>query len=666
MTTESSFYVTGGTLRHDAPSYVERQADKDIWDGLLSGEFCYVLTSRQMGKSSLMVRTTSRLRKHGVNVIALDLTAIGQNLTPEQWYGGLLLRIGQHLRLEDELEDFWLSNDLLSPVQRLFMALRELALVRRPGPLVIFVDEIDTVRSLPFSTDEFFSAIRECYNRRTEDPELNRLTFCLLGVATPADLIRDSRTTPFNIGRRIELSDFTSDEAAPLARGLTVRNSPCSPLDAPSLLERILHWTNGHPYLTQRFLRALADAQRPAQPASDVSPSHTPPELRLNPAALPASEWVDRLCEELFLTSRARERDDNLLFVRERILRSEADLASLLGLYEQVRNAQPVRDDDANDLINHLRLAGIVGVQDGHLVVRNRIYSQVFDGDWVAANMPDAELEKPNGDRVRIRKACSIGRSPSNDVALLDEKVSRRHAMIQVQKQQEFWLVDLGSSNGTYLNDRRVTQPVLLRDQDQIDIGPFRLAFRQPQAAQLASTDQTTCEKTIHDVKSAKCWLLVATLESTASSDLPEELPKLATRWIGECRKLVEETGGSVSKLLGDGFLACWPHRDQTATTVVRALQELRRAQGAAAPRFRIALHYGQVFLGRGATLGEEGPLGKEVSFVLRLEKLAASLREPCMISEAAASQLKSSLSVQEIGRRAVEGFEGSLLFFKI
>src|SRR6185436_17375008 len=65
-----------------------------------------------------------------------------------------------------------------------------------------------------------FAAIRECYNRRSEEPEYGRLTFCLVGVATPADLIRDTRTTPFNIGRRIELRDFTPEEAAPLAAGL--------------------------------------------------------------------------------------------------------------------------------------------------------------------------------------------------------------------------------------------------------------------------------------------------------------------------------------------------------------------------------------------------------------------------------------------------------------
>src|SRR5882672_2220979 len=95
--TDSSFYVTGGTLGHDAPSYVERQADKDLLDGLLGGEFCYVLTSRQMGKSSLMVRTAQKLRAQKIDVIALDLTAIGMNLTPEQWYDGLIARMGGQL-----------------------------------------------------------------------------------------------------------------------------------------------------------------------------------------------------------------------------------------------------------------------------------------------------------------------------------------------------------------------------------------------------------------------------------------------------------------------------------------------------------------------------------------------------------------------------------------
>ena len=195
-----------------------------------------------MGKSSLMVRTADRLRQEDTAVAVLDLTAIGQNLTAEQWYDGLLGHIARQFRMDDVLEDFWLANARLGPLQRFMRAIREVVLPRCKGQVVIFVDEIDAVRSLPFSTDEFFAAIRECYNRRTEDAELGRLTFCLLGVATPSDLIRDMRTTPFNIGRPIELRDFTEAEAAPLAKGLTLQGA-----EAIKLLQRILYWTAGIP-----------------------------------------------------------------------------------------------------------------------------------------------------------------------------------------------------------------------------------------------------------------------------------------------------------------------------------------------------------------------------------------------------------------------------------
>src|SRR5204863_86491 len=187
-------------------------------------------------------------------------------------------------------------------------------------------------------------------NRRTEAPEFRRLTFCLLGVATPSDLIRDTRTTPFNIGRRIDLSDFTQAEAAPLAIGLEVGELATGgrpEKEARALLKRILHWTGGHPYLTQRLCQAVA-ADRAAVGASGV----------------------DRLCHDLFLSHRAQERDDNLLFVRERLLRSEADLASLLELYGRVLDGKKANDDETNALVSLLRLSGVASAHEPRRFVR--------------------------------------------------------------------------------------------------------------------------------------------------------------------------------------------------------------------------------------------------------------------------------------------------------
>ncbi len=378
MSFHRSFYVTGGTLAQDAPSYIRRQADEDLYQGLLSTKFCYVLTSRQMGKSSLMVRAAIRLRLEGIAVAMLDLTSLGVNLTVEQWYDGLLMKMGEQLDLENELDEIWEAHSQLSPLQRWLRAVETVLPAALDQPVVVFIDEIDLVRSLPFSVDEFFAAIRECYNKRSEQPALRQLTFCLLGVAAPSDLIQNVRMTPFNIGRRIELHDFNETEAAPLAQGL--QGEKRSPDIAATLLRRVLFWTGGHPYLTQLLCQAIAQDSQLTKPSG-----------------------VDRLCKELFFSSRAREQDNNLVFVRDRLLRSKEDRASLLDLYQQVRKRGKVADDDTNPLVNILRLSGLVRVKENCLQVRNRIYGQVFSQDWINANMPDAEKRRQ---RIAFRRGA--------------------------------------------------------------------------------------------------------------------------------------------------------------------------------------------------------------------------------------------------------------------
>lgn len=361
-----SFYVVGGTMRPDARSYVHRDADEELFQGLMANEFCHVLTARQMGKSSLMLRTAMRLRDSGIRVAALDLTGIGTNLTPEQWYSGLIVQLGDRLNLEDRLLEFWKANFTLGPMQRWISAIRKVVLPFHVGRLAIFIDEIDAVASLSFSTDEFFAGIRECYNLRNENADMNRLTFCLLGVANPSDLIRDTRTTPFNVGRRIELNDFTEREALPLAEGLGR-----SAAENHALLRRVFYWTNGHPYLTQRLCKVVSENGTQG-----------------------STREIDKSIRQMFFTKHAQEYDDNLIFVRERLLRSGEDVAALLNLYSRIRRSRKVSDDDSHPLVGIMRLSGITRAEDGRLRVRNRIYERVFNGGWIKANLPDAEVRR--------------------------------------------------------------------------------------------------------------------------------------------------------------------------------------------------------------------------------------------------------------------------------
>jgi len=81
-----------------------------------------------MGKSSLMTRTAVRLRSDGHAVAILDLTEFGKELTQEQWYYGMLRKLGREIGLFEPLVKFWKQNLTLGPLNRLMEALREVAL----------------------------------------------------------------------------------------------------------------------------------------------------------------------------------------------------------------------------------------------------------------------------------------------------------------------------------------------------------------------------------------------------------------------------------------------------------------------------------------------------------------------------------------------------------
>src|SRR5260370_33768442 len=158
----ASFFVVGGALSRDAPSYISRAGDQTLYTCLQAGGFGYVLTARQMGKSSPMVRTAVRLRDNGTRVAVLDLTSLGQNLTTEQWYNGLLERVGQQFGREDGLEEAWLRFPQLGPMRRFMRAISDSELPGLNDRAGIFVTETTAVRMLPVCPAKSVAGIPKC------------------------------------------------------------------------------------------------------------------------------------------------------------------------------------------------------------------------------------------------------------------------------------------------------------------------------------------------------------------------------------------------------------------------------------------------------------------------------------------------------------------------
>src|SRR3712207_525320 len=108
MTSLSSHYQTGGTLSPASPLYITRQADQELLALCRQGRFAYILAPRQVGKSSLMVRTARALEEEGVRVVKIDLAGLGQEgVTVEQWYYGLLREVKTQLGLALDLREWW-------------------------------------------------------------------------------------------------------------------------------------------------------------------------------------------------------------------------------------------------------------------------------------------------------------------------------------------------------------------------------------------------------------------------------------------------------------------------------------------------------------------------------------------------------------------------------
>lgn len=381
-------YQVGGSLKVNAPSYVVREADVELFEALRSRQLCCIFNSHQMGKSSLRVRVRHQLQQIGIVCASLDMTRISnEHITPQQWYRGIAFELIHELHLNNQidLKQWWTEHNDFSPLYRLNLLIETILTAYLPQMSVcIFIDEIDSVLTLPFSAYDFFALIQCCYARRTECPIYNGLTWALFGVTDLSHMIainptRENSLDPiftfFNFGKSIKLKGFQEHEAQPLMTGLF--NWVSNP---QAVLRTILAWTGGQPFLTQKVCQLVVQTSQ-----ASVNQQFFPPGTEVL--------WVEQLVRSHIIENwESQDQPEHLRTIRNYLLHNKQQAKQLLELYQQILCFQDPTADSNPASIN-LVLSGLVEPQEGVLRVKNSIYREVFNATWVEKQLNKLRAE---------------------------------------------------------------------------------------------------------------------------------------------------------------------------------------------------------------------------------------------------------------------------------
>ncbi len=352
-------YQCGGSLPIDHPTYVERKADNTLLHELKAEEFCFVINARQMGKSSLRIRTMQRLQDEGFTCVTINLDSIGR--TPKKdWYKEFLKQLATKIIPENNDNELNLAiNSFLFCTENIIDILkkftRKLLLKISANKIFIFIDEIDCVRNLTFNYSDFFVFIQDCYNKESISKE-KYLIFALFGNAHPSDLLREQRVK-FNIGKSIHLEGFKLDEIDPLAKGL--ENKVQNPYD---VLRWVLDWTNGQPVLTQKICKLIQE--------SEVD-------------SFIDKKWIDNLVQRKIINNwEKNDSPDHLRPIRHKLLDNEKSVRQRLAIYQVILQNGQVEADESLEQ-RELILSGLVFKDNSSIIIFNKIYEKIFNKDWV-------------------------------------------------------------------------------------------------------------------------------------------------------------------------------------------------------------------------------------------------------------------------------------------
>jgi tetratricopeptide (TPR) repeat protein len=355
----SNFFVAGGPLPPGSPSYVTRPADDELLAAIRAGQLCCVFAPHHMGKSSLMLQAAHRLGQEGASPVTVDLSGFGAKASAEQLYLFILKRVKFQLELAIDPDNWWAARAASTPAQRFADFISEVILATIRGPVVLFLDGIDITLDRDF-LDDLLTAIQLIYQLRETEPVYQRICFTLLGMATLSDIIGNRKEYPFNASREIYLGEFAWEETGVLRKSL----KEACPDVGEMIFSRIIHWTSGHPYLTQKMCLA----------AARLCDRHW------------TEEFADGLVERVFLSNEAGI-EPNLHFIEENI-RTSRERRDLLNCYRQVYLDGGVQENERSLEQKRLKLLGLVKGTDRALKVRNEVYRLAFNLDWIRENMP--------------------------------------------------------------------------------------------------------------------------------------------------------------------------------------------------------------------------------------------------------------------------------------
>ena len=249
-----SLEAVGGAVPLESQFYIARQTDDEFYDAIARQDsIVLVKGARQMGKTSLLARGLQQAREYGAKVVLTDFQKL--NSVHLESIESLFMTLGEMIADQLDLEvfpdDVW--NSRRGPSVNFERYIRREVLGRLAGPMVWGLDEVDRLFTCEFGS-EVFGLFRSWHNERSLDPTgpWRRLTLAI-AYATEAHLfITDLNQSPFNVGTRLALEDFTREQVTEL------NNRYGSPLGSEAEVGRFIELVSGQPYLVRRGLHELA------------------------------------------------------------------------------------------------------------------------------------------------------------------------------------------------------------------------------------------------------------------------------------------------------------------------------------------------------------------------------------------------------------------------